>query len=103
MPRKARTLKEAYDALVRAPFPSHPKSQDLAEWREELAEMDSFYAGIAATALAGGPVNHYLWELNELEVTLASIVPLPDDAKAFDQCRHRLELLKEVRERLQNS
>jgi len=46
-------LKQTFDVLVELPFPNGGENQALNDWISDLADVDSFYAGVASSLMTG--------------------------------------------------
>lgn len=46
-------LKQTFDVLVELPFPNGGENEALNDWISDLADVDSFYAGVASTLMTG--------------------------------------------------
>lgn len=94
---------EAAAATLRdLPFPPPPADPDLGDWIMDLLEADTYYAGLAQSALAGAPFNrppeNGLVELAEWLDELR--VPTPGDDAILDSCRTYFAALSALHEAL---
>lgn len=92
------------EALRGLSFPSSPEDPDLGDWIMDLLEADTYYAGTAASAVAGASFSRPSRDgLDELAEWLNELrVASPDDEVILDQCHSYFVALKALHEALQS-
>ena len=97
-------LQDAASRLGELPFPPSPVDPDLADWVMDLLEADTYYAGLAHSALAGArfdrPPEGGLSELADWLEELR--VPTPGDEAILDNCRTYFAALRALHEALRS-
>lgn len=100
MTRKNERLKEIeekYDFFVKMAFPQFPESDELSDWVTQLAEIDSYYAGIASSFISHG--EYYKVELHnvvELIESLEKIKVDKEDQLIYSECKRYIEVLNDL-------
>lgn len=93
-------LRAAYEALTEAAFPPHAHGDQLEDALMLLLELDGHYAGIAASALAGGrPSRPAEEDLLDVEGRLSRLRPTKasgEDAATLDAAHQYVRLLRRV-------
>lgn len=97
-------LQDAAATLRDLPFPPSPVDPDLGDWIMDLLEADTYYAGLAQSALAGVPFDrppeNSLVELAEWLDELR--VPTSSDEAILDSCRTYFAALSALHEALRS-
>ena len=92
-------LKTAFERLWNLPFPDVAGGDELADWIMELAEFESYIAGIASTILECGSTDTDTAsvgrDLEKFGERLMSIrVTTDDDRLRHEECKSYLEALR---------
>jgi hypothetical protein len=98
------SVSAALQGLRGLDFPRSPADPDLGDWIMDLLEADAFYAGTAASVVAGSPFTRPPRdELDELTGWLSELrVPSPEDQVILDQCHAYLAGLRRLHQALQS-
>jgi hypothetical protein len=93
-------LQDALTRLRDLPFPPSPVDSDLGDWIMDLLEADTYYVGLAQSALGDAPFNRPPEDgLAELSEWLNDLrVPRPGDEAILDACRSYFAALSAVHE-----
>lgn len=99
-----RALQDAAATLLGLPFPPSPVDPDLGDWIMDLFEADTYYAGLAQSALTCAPFSRPPeHSLTELAVWLEELrVSTPDDEAILDSCRAYFAALTALHEALRS-
>jgi hypothetical protein len=91
-------LKNLYLEMRQMKIPAFPNNESISNFIENIIELDSYYAGLALTAVEGGRVLiNDLYAMGELRNTLNSIQAYDDeDKKALDECGLYFKKIEEV-------
>lgn len=97
-------IEDAAATLRDLPFPQPPVDPDLGDWIMDLLEADTYYAGLAQSALAGAPFSRPPESsLSELADWLDELrVPTPGDEEILDGCRTYFAALSALHEALRS-
>ena len=97
-------LAQAWQDFVELPFPGHPDDPDLSDWVLDLAELDAHVAGLARSALSGGPVTAPpVGDIEQSARRLAALRVVGEDEEIYRQCQEYIESLAKVADALAES
>ncbi len=95
---KLKELKDLYENLESINFIKLSTNEELNNWIDDVALLDSYYAGFARSAAAGGDVyKKDLYDIEELENDLNSIVIKDQKEKAdLENCLVYIRKLRQI-------